>query len=1070
MTRISTFAWVAGATVFGLAILADSTRLAAGAITTTAQNEAEAILEAADVSGGFVVHVGCGDGELTAALGAGEACLVQGLDTDPTVVEEARRYVESLGVYGGVSVDRFDGKRLPYVDNLVNLVVSEDLGELTIDEVMRVLAPGGVAYVKRGAGWDKTVKPYPDDIDDWTHYLHDSSGNAVAADRQVAPPREIRWVADPLWSRSHEFNPSLNALVVGGGRMFYILDDGMTGLTDLRFPARWSLYGRDAFSGVMLWKRPVPDWGYREWNTRGMWSAPLTLNRRVVTDGERVFVTLGYQAPLTILDAATGREIRTVPETEGTDEIVLSDGVVLLCVRESLSVASPPKPDAKRRRRQNPHEYTIGPPGAAAILAVDAESGRVLWKHDAGQVVVLTLAASGGRATYHDRQRIVCVDLKTGQQRWAAACPAQGGSRHSGGTLVMHEDVVLFTGKEGLAAFSAENGEELWTGPKVSGPGVTHPPDLFVADGLVWGGYVAGTHKRERTAVEREGYDPRTGEVKRTIEVANLISPLHHFRCYRSKATDRYLMLPKRGVEFLDLQGDSHMRNDWLRPMCHYGVVPCNGLLYVPPSHCFCYPGVNLTGFLALAGEKDDGRGPSGERGDAPRLERGPAYASLATRHAPRDTPSDWPTYRRDHQRSGHTKTAVGVELKQAWETEVGGKVTPPVLAGGKLYVARVDAHRVCCLDAESGAMAWSFTAGGAVDSPPTLHEGLVLFGCRDGWVYCLRAADGELAWRFRAAPKDRRIVAFDQIESPWPVPGNVLVVDDVAYVCAGRSTFLDGGVYLYGLDPRTGEPLHQTCAEGPWPDVHDEVGRPFDMDGAKSDVLVSDGEHIFLYQMVFDKKLNDVTPPRTSKLGARKMGRHLIATGGFLDDTWFDRLFWMHGEHWPGFYFANDAPKAGQILVFDESTTYGLHVFTKRLRLSPVFNPGGEGYELFADRNDNEPVLAENSIDREKGPGFSRAVPPKWSKQIPLRALAMVLAGDKLFMAGPPDVVPEEDPYASFEGRLGAQLWVVSASDGEKLAEYPLDTLPVFDGLIAVGGRLYMSTRDGRVLCMGNR
>jgi outer membrane protein assembly factor BamB len=341
-----------------------------------------------------------------------------------------------------------------------------------------------------------------------------------------------------------------------------------------------------------------------------------------------------------------------------------------------------------------------------------------------------------------------------------------------------------------------------------------------------------------------------------------------------------------------------------------------------------------------------------------------------------------------------------------------------------------------------------------------------VLFGCRDGWVYCLRATDGELRWRFRAAPEDRRIVAFGQVESPWPVPGSVLLLDGVAYVAAGRSSFLDGGVYLYGLKPETGELLYQTCVKGPWPDVQKDVGRPFDMDGTKSDVLVTDGEHLFLYQMVFDKRLNDVTPPRASTLGDRKMGRHLIATGGFLDDTWFDRNFWAYWGRWPGFYFANSAPKAGQILVFDESTTYGLHVFTKRLRLSPVFTPGGTGYELFADANRNEPVLAPNSINREKGPGFSRAKPPLWSKQIPLRARAMVLAGEKLFMAGPPDVVPEDDPYAAFEGRRGAQLWVVSAGNGEKLAEYKLESLPAFDGLIASAGRLYLSTADGKVLC----
>jgi outer membrane protein assembly factor BamB len=529
-------------------------------------------------------------------------------------------------------------------------------------------------------------------------------------------------------------------------------------------------------------------------------------------------------------------------------------------------------------------------------------------------------------------------------------------------------------------------------------------------------------------------------------------------------------LLTKRGVEFVDLQGDQHMRNDWLRAMCHYGFLPCNGLLYVPPHHCFCYPGVKMTGFLALASDpnvKDDAA-----RRNAPRLEKGPAYgvSDVGPSTSPISPQTDWPTYRGDALRSGHTREAVPTELTMAWQTKLGGKISPPVIAGGRLYVAEVDAHCISCLDAGSGEIDWRFTTGSRVDSPPTVHRGLVLFGCRDGWVYAVRATDGQLCWRYRVGPEDRRMVAFDQLESPWPVPGSVLILDGVAYVAAGRSSFLDGGVFLVGLEPETGKLLYETCVEGPWPDVQNEVGRPFDMEGTMSDILVTDGKDLFLYQMTFDKKLNDITGERASTLGDRMSGRHLIATGGFAEDCWYDRTFWSYSNRWPGFYYANDAPKAGQILVFDESTTYGLHVFTERLRLSPAFTPGGEGYDLFADDNDNEPVLAPNSIGREKGPGFSRAAPPKWSKRIPLRARAMVLAGDKLFMAGPPDVVAADDPYASFDGRLGAKLWVVSAGDGQRLAEYPLDVPPAFDGLIAVAGRLYLATEDGRLLCFAKR
>jgi len=474
--------------------------------------------------------------------------------------------------------------------------------------------------------------------------------------------------------------------------------------------------------------------------------------------------------------------------------------------------------------------------------------------------------------------------------------------------------------------------------------------------------------------------------------------------------------------------------------------------------------------FLALAAPDGAPSGPAAAPTDnAQRLERGPAYDVVMDTDAASDQSADaWSTYRHDILRSGHTGKNVPTALSVAWKVKLGDKITQATIVGRRLFVAAVDALRVDCLDADTGKRRWSFPVGARVDSPPTIWYGRVLFGCHDGWVYCLRAADGQLAWRFRAAPIERRVVVKNQVESPWPVPGSVLVLDNVAYVAAGRSSFLDGGIQLFGLNPKTGTPLYHTCVSGPLPDVQKDVGRPFDMDGAKADILVTDGDRIYMLQMAFDKQLHDVTPPRASNLGDRIVGRHLIATNGFRDDSWFDRIYWMYSNRWPGFYFANNAPKAGQIMVFDDHTTYGLHVFTSRLRLSPTFVPGAKGYQLFADDNDDEPVLAPNSINHEKGAGYSSTRRDKWRKQIAVRARAMVLAGSTLFLAGPPDVVPENDPYAAFEGRLGARLWAVAAATGQRLAEYQLDALPAFDGLVANGGRLYLSTNDGQLICFG--
>jgi hypothetical protein len=136
----------------------------------------------------------------------------------------------------------------------------------------------------------------------------------------------------------------------------------------------------------------------------------------------------------------------------------------------------------------------------------------------------------------------------------------------------------------------------------------------------------------------------------------------------------------------------------------------------------------------------------------------------------------------------------------------------------------------------------------------------------------------------------------------------------------------------------------------------------------------------------------------------------------------------------------------------------------------SPLFTPGGKGYLLFSDANDNEPVLSDETRETTKGWGFTRKAPPVWHAWVPIRMRAMVLAGETLFVAGPPDVVPEDDPYATFDGKTGAVLRAVAAADGKTLAEVKLDSSPVFDGLIAAGGRLYMSDRSGVVTCMAGQ
>jgi outer membrane protein assembly factor BamB len=843
---------------------------------------------------------------------------------------------------------------------------------------------------------------------------------------------------------------------------------------------------RDAFNGKLLWRRPIESWGWPLWAqerfantdwttiTGGRTVVPNENQRRVVVDGDRLYVTLSYMAPLSILDAATGKTLATVAETAPARQFVAAGGVVV--VHSFAAGAEPVK-------RKGKGKVESGMPGA--LIGVKAATGAVLWRKDASGVRDLGLAIDGGRVIYQAGPSLSALDLQTGKELWRVETKDKNLQ-----TLVAHDGLVLQRNATTLVAFDGSNGRELWRKQIPSSIGIGDQ-DLFIIDGVVWPGVSAVDENKQPGHKEANvlavGYDLRTGAERKRIFVENIISPEHHHRCYRNKATDRYVITSMEGAEFIDLQGTEHSQNNFIRGACRLGMMPANGMLYVPPDQCFCDPGAKMLGFTAIGPATKIQAVPNNQR-----LEKGPAY----TQHSPLTThESDWPTFRHDAARHGTTPAAVGATTEESWRVKIGGGLTQPVVAGGRVFAASRDSHRIHALDAKTGKTAWTFIAGGRIDSPPTIVNGLAIFGSADGYVYCLRAEDGALAWRFLAAPCERRIMVNDQLESVWPVHGSALVNDGVAYVTAGRSTYLDGGIQVYALEAATGKLLHQTTLSGPFPDGKTFREVSFYIPGANSDVLASEGGYVYMRQKKLSPDLREEKQEDLSVKGEKDVGLHVFSTSGFLDESWYNRAFWMHAKRWPGFQLANQASKSGQLLVVDNELTYAVQPFYHRNVHSPMFFPGKEGYLLFADKNTTEPQIVGDpagarkplewlpqsdyvrrdgmqKLDSEafgldKMIGYTRADPPVWKTFLPVRIRAMVKAGDTLFVAGPPDEFDEKDPYASFEGRKGARLVAVSAKDGKKLTEQALDVPPVFDGMIAAGGRLLVSLEDGSLMSL---
>ncbi len=892
-----------------------------------AAKQAAEILHATGTSGGFVVHLGVGTGELTAALRQSASFQVQGLDREPAIVDAARRKLQSLGVYGDVAVDRLVGNELPYVDNFVNLLVAEQLEPVAMQEVMRVLVPNGVAYIKSdGSTWKKVIKPRPKNIDEWSHYLHDASGNGVAHDDVVGPPRHLQWVGSPRWSRHHDRMASMSALVSTNGRMFYIMDEGSR--ISIQMPPKWKLIARDAFNGTVLWKRDIETWQSHLWPLK---SGPTQLSRRLVSTHDSVYVTLGYDAPLVALDAATGETKMTFAETASTEEIITIGGKIFVVVRKGKAELAD----------YSPVNGTVGDQALArdmfwneeprVLMALDPATGKQLWAKQT-KISPLTLAADQANLYFHDGESLVAANQTSGELVWRTE-PVTRRNQFTfnfGPRLVVHRDVVLYAGGDGkMFSLDAASGKQLWTSQHPNS-GYQSPQDLIVMDGLVW---CAPTTSGKDSGVFT-GRDPRTGAVKKEFP-PDIDTYWFHHRCYIAKATDKFLIPSRTGVEYVD-PGQEHWDiHHWVRGGCLYGVMPCNGLTYTPPHDCACYPEAKLFGFNALAPVAPT-RPIPGEVAEEGRLETGPSYtAKLLAPAAPES--GDWPTYRHDAARSGSASSPISASVQAKWKVALQGRLTPPVIASGTVYVAQVDAHTLLALDEQNGQQKWSYTIGGRIDSPPTIHRGRVVFGGADGWVYCLSAVDGQLAWRYRAAPMDRRTMAFEQLESLWPVHGSVLVRDNVIHCVAGRSAFLDGGLRLLRLDIATGEKLSETLIDDKNPETGNnlqETVKILQMPVGLPDILSSDDKFIYMKSQKFDfqgKRLK-IGPNAGDFVGQASVqrgdGEHIFAPMGFLDESWFHRSYWVLGQSFAGghggYYQAGKFAPSGQILVQGNGYVFG--------------------------------------------------------------------------------------------------------------------------------------------------
>ncbi|MBT4818559.1 MAG: PQQ-binding-like beta-propeller repeat protein, partial [Lentisphaerae bacterium] len=855
-------------------------------------------------------------------------------------------------------------------------------------------------------------------------------------------------------------SPSVTSMVSANGVVLTVEDRATT--EDINAPVEYVLVARDAFNGIELWKRTLEKWG--SWQTNSIKSIPTQQQRNLAVIGDSVYCCAEFGGSLTVYETRTGVLVRVFGNTEETTEFAI-DGNVLYAIKGT--------PYRLKKRDTTPHDVEL--------YALDLRQGTMIWRLPiASDYTGGTLAAKGTRLVYHSKNGLTCLDSASGKPLWTEAIEAKsataaddttlsakemrrrarrkgkkaksagpvGYSHNSHPTIVIADEMVFSAIAASINAKRLGDGKTLWTATGQTN--YMKSPDLFVANGVVWGR-------------DLQGRDAKTGKIIRALK-QEVTGPMSHDRCYRNRITHRYyLNSASGGTDFLKLDGKAESPNPWVRSTCGLAVMPANGMIYSGPYVCQCAIGAMITGMNGLY----NGTGNSDTRFTTriePRLIKGPAYGQVISDQVPSTGESDWPTYRYSSARSAVSGIAVPTKISRKWKVTIGSHPTAPVVAGQHVYVADRDGYALYALDRSNGKTRWTFTAGGRIDSPPTYHRGVVLFGSRGGWVYCLRASDGQMVWTFNGMPERRLICDGGRLESAWPVNGSVTIEHDTAYFAAGRSTFLDGGIGVFGLDPFSGKMKYGKIMQGPYQDDGRSFPIPasgtFQLEGFRSGIFSSADNTLFIRHQAFTL---DLTPV---KLAAVKT-LHLMASPGFLNDSPQHRTYWTVDRDLryggPTAKFGNGP--AGDAIAFDGKR------FCEIRGYAPGRNLPGRGktlkptsvYSIFSGD-----LVSRDHTGRKDDIASVGKWEKKWDTPTPFAGHAIAAARNTVLAAGVPMLkgFSTEDTNASYAGERGGIVWLLNRSNGEKLQEIRLDAAPTWDGIAIAHGNYFICLKDGSVVC----
>jgi len=922
---------------------------------------------------GLCINLNDEDGKSTIALAQRSNLIVQGLSSDYEKAQKIRFLISNSEVADRASFVWKRTLHLPYLDDLINLIVATNWGnnsknQISISEIVRVLKPGGVAIIgsdigtnidelfseankvylskaekiTRKGAWIKITKDKNPGFGEWSNLEGNAELNNVSPDKiYKAPYNEIRWCNGPVWATE-----TFQNAVYAGGRSYH-----HESLWVSPTFSQWYLVARDANNGCELWREKiVTKKGY--------------VDKSFCADDKLVFCIEGTPNQLNELvarDGNSGKIFRKYPISLGASVTSLKDCLI-----------------------------TGG-------TIIEKESGKIRWKRPA----ICQSAGSNETVFVYDGKNVEAVNLSDGKTIWKTELEDFKLSNIYLRKIFSKEDVIYIKiesvesptiRKYILIAIEKSTGKLRWSREHDNGAILPFSNSIYLVNSM---------NVKNNPGTKYTEWDILTGKDKRTLEPTTFTGG----RCWNIKATENFITSIDESYYFDRKNFSTILNGRGIRSQCQVGQAFAYGLMYNLPHACNC--GTVLRGVSAVSGGSNIPNGavtPILIKGNENKIEELPMS-------------NGWLIFRGNAERSSFIANELPSELKLGWSIKLGDTPLTQITGAGDIgFTAEPEKHRVFALDLNSGKVIWNFTTEGRVTIPPTLYKGVCLIADHAGWVYCLNAKKGTIVWQFQAAPEQKYMCSFGQLESSWPVRSGVLVLDNLAFFSAGRTGVTDGGIHLYAINIETG---HQV-----WKRIFTNL-MPNDLLTAYLNKYLIQGRAII--NPIDGKDLP--FPPGLKENVLHSCGYETGTNVSLLDSLASTDA----GQIWIRKSAPGNSRGSGNSVAFDKNST----VFS--FRGHPV-------------RKGDDPWRCE----------VRSAGKYNWTNKTTRQQMfSMVLSSSYIYCTGVPEFGDTQEKPC---------LWIISLIDGKEIQKIPLEGVPTIEGLSSIDGKLFLTTQDGQVNCFNKK